>query len=91
MLGLENDSVAILKAECKVSGLSVLSQCVALVLIYTAQDLDLSIALPATPALICCVGMRVVEYRIFVACRNSTVYAPSPAQAAALNAPRAST
>jgi hypothetical protein len=32
-----------------------------------------SVALPATPAFICCAGMRAVEYRIFVACRNATV------------------
>jgi hypothetical protein len=47
-------------------------------LIRLLKDVDFSVALPATPAFICCVGTRVVEYRIFVACRNSTVCAISP-------------
>jgi hypothetical protein len=41
--------------------------------VIVAKDLDFSVALPSTPAFICCLGLRAVEYRIFVACRNSTV------------------
>jgi hypothetical protein len=53
------------------------------------QELDVSIALPATPAFICCVGMRAVEYRIFVACRNATVCAaPARACCTANNGPQ---
>lgn len=64
-------------SEGGVQGMSVVNFTTAMAqtLISLLKDLDLSIALPATPAFICCVGMRVVEYRIFVACRNATVYA----------------
>ena len=45
-----------------------------LVLKAECKELDLMVALPSTPAFVCCIGLRQVEYRIFVACRNSTVY-----------------